>query len=1095
MGLNKLVKKLFPGRDLKSSIQEQIDLNEIIEKIEKYLGKPLKFSLREFKQLQLLRKDVLKLEEIMGHPSEDSVVFKEHYKKHAQALEKYSERIERRLDVWIKRLEQLITAEELNLTAADRQYLESWKNNINICRYTLVRILSRGGQLHKLINKKKPNWKKVEAKITEALGDNMHPGIRTLVVLFEQLEQTEENFKKAAFQKKAREEYQRRLEQLRAWHFPVQIELQLADFLVKHWNGTTKLANAADEYAGELYQFGLPAIKNIINERMWPMVVEGCVKMAKVTRSDAGDLFQNGFPAVKNLINEETWQDFVDMVEAAFWYANFMFKEGFPAVEDLIREKPWIWPGIVEIVKATKQDANQMLKYGLPAVKEIINEKPWTWPGMIEMAKAARRPSSLFSDGLPAVEDMINKTTWPVMIDMVKADEEDTTLMFQSSLPAVKDLIMEKPWILPGLVEIVKMTKEVDMPPWYKGSLFKDGFPAVKAIVNEKPWTWPGMVEMAKAAGRSTENLYRYGLPIIKNIIKDKETWQIIVEGFIDMTKAAGASADELFRYGLPAVKNITTETYWPRVVEGFVKMTKTPTWNRTYLFRYGLPAVKNIIDERTWPMIVEDIVEITKAVNVTTIFGFYFSFRAVKYIVKSEEDWQIIVKFLNSIKSSRQKLELFTHIGDMPPSVLRAFSDFILIVMDKQPSHMVNILKHIRILSSFKSSVSAEILQFAKIVRTFRLNPREYPSERIKKDIHNTYIFLAQQTMKKNIEKNLSGLDRDIEKLSNSNAEIRRATMDKISKIITPLIVEYLEHVSTSKFEQTWHEFTGIGINKDVEEKHFEDLVFALQIAMENNRPEAKLFLEQISLGNFYPEKDIKDCYPYDQKESLAFIAKMESKGVDMRPWLYGFERTLNVQSRAEAEHVAHLIKQRTEEALQLYKELGIQTTKEDILEAFKKIKDNPNQAVVQDIKLHLHTIKSLEGGIRTIGAVTKAKVYIELNPLKVLQMGEKVSGSCLSLGGGNARETITNAIDVNKRVVWAEHDGRILGRVLLAMNDNGEILRYLTYYAFTGIDLENTFNAFVQKLAKSCHTKISNRGNISLILASHWYPGSSPE
>src|SRR3989338_121262 len=120
------------------------------------------------------------------------------HQEHAHELQRYSERIERRLNLWVKRLEILIVAETQKLTPTDRQYFELWINEINICRNLLIRILANGGELHALINEQPPNWEKIYAKINEALGDNQHPGLRTLIALFQQLEQAEEKLGKFA---------------------------------------------------------------------------------------------------------------------------------------------------------------------------------------------------------------------------------------------------------------------------------------------------------------------------------------------------------------------------------------------------------------------------------------------------------------------------------------------------------------------------------------------------------------------------------------------------------------------------------------------------------------------------------------------------------------------------------------------------------------------------------------------------------------------------------------------------------------------------------------------------------------------------------
>jgi hypothetical protein len=172
-----------------------MDLKRLIEKIEKYTKKDLKFSMKEFKQLQKLRDDVVKLEGIMQRPGKDQAMLLDHYKEHAQKLERYSERIERRLNVWIRRLEKLVITEEQNLNPRDKQYFQLWINKIEVCKTNLIRILARNGELHKLINEKFPDWKKVEAKINEAFGDNKNPGIRSLMELFRQLNKKETDLK------------------------------------------------------------------------------------------------------------------------------------------------------------------------------------------------------------------------------------------------------------------------------------------------------------------------------------------------------------------------------------------------------------------------------------------------------------------------------------------------------------------------------------------------------------------------------------------------------------------------------------------------------------------------------------------------------------------------------------------------------------------------------------------------------------------------------------------------------------------------------------------------------------------------------------
>jgi len=269
MATDTLVREVSPVRGL--------DLNKLIKMIEKYLGKDLRFSFKEFRQLKLLREDVHKLEEILSHPSIDMADLIKHYIDRSQELARFSERIERRLNVWIKRLETLITAEEYNLTSTDRQYFESWKRKIEICRFTLNKILGKGrellnliDELHNLTNKDNPVWKaviaktkEIKAKINEALGNNLHPGIRTLIKLFMQLEQAEERLGKYEFQEITPEEKQERLAQLKEWGYSGPSKLE--ELMISHWNITLKIQQSWNlKFYNLLFSYALPRVAKFI---------------------------------------------------------------------------------------------------------------------------------------------------------------------------------------------------------------------------------------------------------------------------------------------------------------------------------------------------------------------------------------------------------------------------------------------------------------------------------------------------------------------------------------------------------------------------------------------------------------------------------------------------------------------------------------------------------------------------------------------------------------------------------------------------------------------------------------------------------------
>src|SRR3989344_2471516 len=173
-----------------------------------------------------------------------------------------------------------------------------------------------------------------------------------------------------------------RLKQLQEWGFDIKRDSELTEFLINHWDGVVEMANASGSYAYNIFYFGLPAVKDLINERTWPMLVKGLVEIAEASRHFAYNIFCWGLPAVKDLINERTWPDLVEMAKASGSNAEHLFHYGLPAVKDLINERTWpmMVKGLVEIAEASRHFAYNIFCWGLPAVKDLINER--TWPDL-----------------------------------------------------------------------------------------------------------------------------------------------------------------------------------------------------------------------------------------------------------------------------------------------------------------------------------------------------------------------------------------------------------------------------------------------------------------------------------------------------------------------------------------------------------------------------------------------------------------------------------------------------------------------------------------------------------------------------------------
>ena len=98
--------------------------------------------------------------------------------------------------------------------------------------------------------------------------------------------------------------------------------------------------------------------------------------------------------------------------------------------------------------------------------------------------------------------------------------------------------------------------------------------------------------------------------------------------------------------------------------------------------------------------------------------------------------------------------------------------------------------------------------------------------------------------------------------------------------------------------------------------------------------------------------------------------------------------------------------------------------------------------------------------------------QVTIEQDPIEVLKMGSYFQ-TCLSLGSRYAGSVLLNAIDCNKHVVYVRDErGALVGRKLIAISANGNLLGYKTYArgGFNDALLQRAIDPLVEAFAIDC-------------------------
>ncbi len=155
-------------------------------------------------------------------------------------------------------------------------------------------------------------------------------------------------------------------------------------------------------------------------------------------------------------------------------------------------------------------------------------------------------------------------------------------------------------------------------------------------------------------------------------------------------------------------------------------------------------------------------------------------------------------------------------------------------------------------------------------------------------------------------------------------------------------------------------------------------------------------------------------------------------------------------------------------------------------------KIPNDADPIIVQEIRENLERIRRIlitsdsdfEGVI---------ELMVETDPFQYLFMGEHGFASCLSMRGSYFWSAVSNAIDIDKVVIWAKESGvNIVGRRLIALTPQG-VVSYRTYANRHGLNLDKFFKDFVKEYANYCGTKYVKHGTIGPLLSDRWYDDSS--
>jgi hypothetical protein len=248
-------------------------------------------------------------------------------------------------------------------------------------------------------------------------------------------------------------------------------------------------------------------------------------------------------------------------------------------------------------------------------------------------------------------------------------------------------------------------------------------------------------------------------------------------------------------------------------------------------------------------------------------------------------------------------------------------------------------------------------------------------------------------------------------------------------------------------------------------------------------------------------PFKEPADAYPWILPANKEWLARHSTR------WQELFIEEYSVsQESMEGDNTEDRIRHHIEVAQRILGKLNIATLLQEkgidigklsipgLEQIYRELTLRENagkydETLLKNLRTQRDALRDLQGE-RKKREAKKITIVPEFDPLEILQMGNRVSGSCLSVDGSNKWSAIVNAMEVNKRVLWAKDESQnIIGRLLIAVDDSDQIVKFEIYYA-THMKLNTYFDDYIRKLAERCNLGLNGKAkNVSNLVAKRWY------
>ncbi|MBT6774120.1 hypothetical protein HOA91_02005 [Candidatus Woesearchaeota archaeon] len=935
---------------------------------------------------------------------------------------------------------------------------------------------------------------------------------------------------------------------LKKYRFPIAEHPQFAKFLSKYPLDLKKMALAAGNHAEHLFKYCLLIVQDTIEKKVvpWNKIVDGIPKI--VISVDLGNIqdTKNFLSLTNHLLNNKlaSWDQIVDGVPKLFSVeikdtVSFFYFTLYP-IEDLLKEGTITWNQVVnslpKLYLAT--DDKEFIKNGLFAVKDLFKEKVISWDqivdGLFKLIHAASDSKYFFSNNFNDFKSLLKDKliSWDQLVDgypkLINGNFDNILAFYERSVFFVaKDLLKKKAisWdqIVDGLPKLSVVGKK-------KIHFLGTFFTGVQELLEEKVITWDQAIDGSiKLAPFVDDNEYGFfkGLNLFIDLLKEKTiSWDQIIENFY---KISGV-VDDWYDFKedvLPIIRFLLEEQHvsFNKVADDISKIIRLPKNNVYRLFNMCKPEIEDIVNKENWgdfagfffyiaksKQKTERMIDLFSKLNsMTKPFLIYLVQTKPKLVLNILERYNLLeileinfqqqltlfLKIASPITLKDKNFSGLTTISlpfkDLDSSTRSKFLKFLNISVSTFQGVNVNFLKSLQATEGFEDTNQYSFIDLVYIYLKYSRDPN------LKLKKLNKSIIKLQKEEKKCL--NAVANKKNLKELNDVEIKKLQATLKSIGEMFFELVLTLYTTSSEESLSNHLETIFRVKI-KNLNEKLANGSFYnALQLM---NKLEPQKYshyrfcfniIKNYLIDNTYPlTKNLLKGYPWNLPENQAWC----KKHLKNKWWYEDFRKEYRTRTEDVIKsNVEERIKHHFEQSQRIIVQLGLETKKltlENVEETYKglaKNKDKYNSALLSDLKTQVVTLKSLKGQKQAeLKSGKKIIIQPEFDPLEIFQMGNYVQGSCLAINGVNPWSAVTNALDVNKRVLWAkDSQGNILARLLIAVDESNKLVRFPIYYS-THLNLNTFFDNYIKELAEKCGFEINGSGyDVKEILDVGWY------